>query len=245
MALLPSITPAQVEVRIKFSMFFDRAGVAAGISKAKRAGLYKAGSVVMQIARRSIEKKGMARPKLKVMTQNEGRGLRSLASDLAMTGKRRDYNTAEKLLQRAWEIKFKPASRAPKPPHTHGGQLRKSITFAYDPSSESVVIGGFMQGIPQIVSLHEFGGTQRMQAWAWVPQEGSTRRYTGIIGWWAVGRSPYRNPGNWKPMGPKWQEDFVYPARPYMQPALMQGITRGRIPRAFGGSVNMTGMPGT
>lgn len=243
MALLPSIQPAAVPVQINFKFFFDRAGVAAHISKKKKMGLWRAGSVVMQIARRSIKKMGMARPKLKVMTQNSGRSLRSLASDLAMTGKRRDYNLAEKLMQRSFEVRFKPPSKPGTPPHTHGGQLRNSIVYAYDPSSESVVVGGFMRGIPRIVSLHEFGGTQRMQAWAWISSD--SRKYSGIIGWWPVGRDPHLRRNRWQPMGPKWQENFQYPARPYMQPALMRGILSGRIPRGFGSGVNMSGMPGT
>lgn len=242
MALLTSIRPAEVPVRISFDFFFDRAGVAAGISAKKRVGLYRAGSVTMQIARRSIKKMGMAAPKLKVMTQNPKRSLRSLAADLAMTGKRRDYRLAEKLLQRSFEIRFKPPSRAGTPPNTHGGQLRKSITFAYDPRNESVVIGGFMRDIPRIVSLHEFGGKQRMQAWVWISDD--SRKYSGIIGWWAVGRKPHLRPNRWMPMGPRWQEDFDYPARPYMRPALIEGIRRGRIPAEFGKSVSMAGTPG-
>lgn len=269
MALLPSIQPAAVPVQINFKFFFDRAGVAAHISKKKKMGLWRAGSVVMQIARRSIKKMGMAKPTLKVqktyssltlgqisqlpgatterlgvMRDDRGRFLKGSGGLSSRDGLLTESDR-KKVLQRIKEIKRRDASRAGTPPHTHGGQLRNSIVYAYDPSSESVVVGGFMRGIPRIVSLHEFGGTQRMQAWAWIPQEGNTRRVTGIIGWWAVGREPYRNPGNWQPMGPKWQENFQYPARPYMQPALMRGILSGRIPRGFGSGVNMSGMPGT
>jgi hypothetical protein len=45
-------------------------------------------------------------------------------------------------------------------------------------------------------------------------------------------------------MGPQWIRDFTYPKRPYMAPALKEGIKRGRIPKGFGNSVTMTGMPG-
>lgn len=239
MAILPSITPARVPVKIDFDFFFDKAGVAANLSAVKRKGLNRAGFAVMQIARRSIKKMGMARPKLKVSKENPGRDLRSLASDLSLTGKRRDYVTAEKLLQKAWEIRFKPASRAGDPPHTHTGILRRSITFAYAPNTESVVVGGFMDGIQHIVSLHEHGGQQQMQAWTWISS--NSRKYSGIIGWWAVGRQPHRRPNRWQQMGSQWVRSFQYPARPYMRPALIEGIRRGRIEKSFGTSVGFTG----
>jgi hypothetical protein len=251
MSLLPSIQPAEIPVRINFDFFFDRAGVASGISKAKRAGLYKAGSVVMQIARRSITKKGLARPKLKVMTQNPGVRLRDL-----MQMKGVDDKTRAKIEERIWEIKYRPPSLAGTPPNTHLGTLRNSITYAYSPPTESVVVGGFMEGIPRLVSLHEFGGTQRMAAWAWIPAYNG-RGYTGIIGWWPVGKKPYLRRQRWQLMGSQqgesrrgggplgqWQKNFRYPARPYMRPALEKGITSGRIPKGFGNSVTMTGMPG-
>ena len=264
MALLPSITPAQVEVRIKFSMFFDRAGVAAGISKAKRAGLIKAGLAVMQIARRSIKKMGMARPVLKVQKTYPNLSLSQISQLPGATTERlgvirdgrgrflkgsgglssRDglitESDRQKVLQRLHEIRFRPPSRAPNPPHTHQNTLRNSITFDYEPSTESVVVGGFMEGIPRIVSLHEYGGTQQMQAWAWIPTKGRTYS-RGIIGWWAVGRRPHLRPERWQEMGSQWVQSFDYPARPYMRPALVRGIASGRIPRGFGNSVKFTG----
>jgi hypothetical protein len=231
MALLPSITPGQVEVRIDFKLFFDKAGVASGISKAKRAGLYKAGSVVMQIARRSITKMGMAKPKLAVMKQHPTLTLGELHNTKGVTKR-----TQEKIRERLFEIRFRPPSRAGTPPNTHFGQLRNAITYAYDPGSESVVIGGFMPGINRIVSLHEFGGTQAMQAWSWIP-DNKGRNYRGLIGWWAVGRKPKLRANRWERMGSQWIETFDYPARPYMEPAMKEGIKRGRIPAGFGNSV--------
>jgi hypothetical protein len=251
MALLPSIQPAEIPVRINFDFFFDRAGVASNISHAKRMGLWRAGSVVMQIARRSITKMGMAKPKLKIMVENPGVPLWQLHNKKGVTQK-----VQQQIRQRMYEIRMKQPSPAGKPPHTHGGQLRKSITYAYDPRTESVVIGGFMQGIERLVSLHEFGGIQQMAAWAWIP-DNNGRGYRGIIGWWPVGRKPHLRPERWELMGSQqgesrrgggplglWRKNFRYPARPYMQPALMEGIRRGRIPKGFGNSVTMTGMPG-
>ena len=268
MALLPSITPAAVPVRIKFDMFFDRAGVAAGISKAKRAGLYKAGSVVMQNARRSIKKMGLAKPKLNVQKVYNNMTLGEIANLQGATAERlgvlrdskgrfllgsgglrsRDGFITEadrqKVLERIFEIKFRPPSAPGTPPHTHLGTLRKAIVYGYDSSTESVVVGGFMPGIPRIVSLHEFGGSQKMAPWAWVPADNG-RGYTGIIGWWPVGREPHMHRNRWTPLKKMRQRHFIYPKRPYMQPALEKGISSGRIAAAFGNSVTMTGRPGS
>ena len=54
--------------------------------------------------------------------------------------------------------KRKGSSRPGSPPHSHAGHLRRLIFFAYDPGSESVVIGPvrFKQG--EAPSLLEFGG---------------------------------------------------------------------------------------
>ena len=258
MALLPSIQPAGVSVQIKFSMFFDRAGVASGISKAKRAGLIKAGFAVMGLARKSIKKMGMVAPKLAVMKANSGLTLSQLAKlpgmsaeqanemrdskgrflkgSRAITSRQGVITEADrrKVLERLKEIRFRPPSRAGTPPNTHTGAFRNAITFGYDPSSESVVVGGFMPGINRIVSLHEFGGNQNMQAWAWIQPSG-WRNNSGIIGWFAVGRRP--RGGKWQQMGGQWMRSFKYPPRPYMEPAMKEAIRKGRIPAGFGNSV--------
>jgi hypothetical protein len=268
MALLPSIRPAEIPVRVKFSMFFDKAGVAAGISKAKRAGLYKAGSVVMQAARRSIRKMGSARPKLKVEKVYSKMALQEIVKLKGATAERlgvlrdsrgrflvgsggissRDGLITETDRQRVrellFEMKYKPPSAPGNPPHTHGAQaqLRRSITYGYDASTESVVIGGFMPGIEKLVSLHEFGGSQKMAPWAWVPDKFG-RGYSGIIGWWAVGRAPRSR--RWTPLTAMKPRHFIYPKRPYMRPALKKSVDAGKISEAFGNSFTMTGRPGT
>jgi hypothetical protein len=252
MALLPSIRPAEIPVRVNFKMFFDRAGVAAGISQAKKMGLWRAGSVVMQNARRLITKKGLAKPKLKVMTQNPDASLGDLIrlqeARIQNSSSKRERMQAErirdKLRERIFEIKFRPASMAPNPPHTHLGTLRNAIVYGYDAATESVVVGGFMPGIPRIVSLHEYGGSQKMAPWAWVPTDNG-RGYTGIIGWWPVGREPYMHRSRWTPMQRMKPKHFIYPKRPYMQPALEKGVASGRIVAQFANSVRMTGRPGT
>lgn len=214
-----------IPVRINFDFFFDRASVQAALDKAIYRGLYRAGSVVMQISRRSIKKMGMAKPKLAVMRANPDATLRQLMS-------RNDVSTRtkRKLEKRLYEIRFKPPSQAGTPPHTHAGTLRRSITYQYDPSTESVVVGAFMDGAPYIASLHEHGGTQQMQAWAWIPRY--DRGYKGIISWYRVGKGP-KSKANWQITS--FRKTFPYPQRPFMFPAMLEGVRRGRIAQEFAG----------
>jgi hypothetical protein len=215
-----------IPVRINFDFFFDRASVQKTLDKAIYQGLYRTGSVVMQISRRSIKKMGMAKPKLKVMRANPDATLRQL-----LTRNNVSERTKRKIRDRIFEIRFKPPSQPDTPPHTHAGTLRRSITYQYDPSTESVVVGGFMDGAPYIASLHEHGGTQRMAAWAWIPRY--DRGYKGIIAWYRIGKGP-RNKSNWE-LTSSFRETFVYPKRAFILPALLDGIRRGRIAPQFAG----------
>jgi hypothetical protein len=238
MALTGGIAPlGPVPLRISFDFFFDRPKVQDALDKATHRGLYKSGSVIMQIARRSIKKMGMAKPKLAVQKKFEGAALRDL---LRFSDTMVSKAAKNKIRDRIFEIKYRPPSQAGTPPHTHLGTLRNSIVFAYDPSSQSVVVGGFMEGIPRIVSLHEFGGIQTMQAWAWIP-DNKGKGYSGIIGWWTIGRKPQLQPGRWQQMGAQWRETFNYPARPYMRPAMFEAIRRNDIVRQFADRMRMGG----
>ena len=214
-----------IPMRINVDFFFDRGSVQKALDRAIYWGLYRAGSVVMQISRRRIKKMGMAKPQLKLMRANPNSTLRQLIS-------RNDINprTKRKLERRLYEIKFKPASVAPDSPHTHAGTLRRSITYQYDPSTESVVVGSFMDGAAYIASLHEHGGTQQMQAWAWIPRY--DRGYKGIISWYRVGKGP-KNKNNWQITN--FRKTFPYPQRAFMFPAMLDGIRRGRIAKEFEG----------
>ena len=215
-----------IPMRINVDFFFDRASVQKALDRAIYWGLYRAGSVVMQISRRSIKKMGMAKPKLAVMRANPDATLKQLMM-------RKDINTRTKrqFAARIFEIKFKPPSQAGTPPHTHLGTLRRSITYQYDPSTESVVVGAFMDGAPYIAALHEHGGTQRMAAWAWIPRY--DRGYKGIISWYRIGKGP-RNARNWQ-LTESFRQTFVYPARPFMFPAMMASVRSGRIAKEFEG----------
>jgi hypothetical protein len=160
-----------------------------------------------------------------------------VATEIIKLMMRKDINTRTKrqIAARIFEIKFKPPSQADTPPHTHLGTLRRSITYQYDPSKESVVVGAFMDGAPFIAALHEHGGTQRMAAWAWIPRY--DRGYKGIISWYRVGKGP-RNTRNWQ-LTESFRQTFVYPARPFMFPAMMDGVRSGRIAKEFEGRFRM------
>lgn len=220
--LMPS-TP-RIPMRINFDFFFDKRSVQQALDKATYQGLYRAGSVVMQISRRSIKKMGLAKPKLKVMRANPDSTLKQLLArgDVSKRAKKQ-------IGDRIFEIKFKPPSQAGTPPHTHFGTLRRSITYQYDPSTESVVVGAFMDGAPYIAAIHEHGGTQRMAAWAWIPKY--DRGYKGILAWYRIGKGP-KNTRNWE-LTSSFRQTFVYPKRPFMLPALFEGIKRGRIAAEF------------
>jgi hypothetical protein len=234
MSLLPAgrdplgagLSGMKIPMRINFDFFFDRGSVQKALDRAIYWGLYRTGSVVMQISRRSIIKMGLAKPQLKVMRSNPNASLRELLSRTNI-----NERTKRKIRERIFEIKFRPPSQAGTPPHTHFGTLRRSITYQYDPSTESVVVGAFMDGAPYIASLHEHGGTQRMAAWAWIPKY--DRGYKGIISWYRIGKGP-RNTRNWE-LTSSFRKTFVYPQRAFMFPAMLEGVRRGRIAKEFEG----------
>lgn len=252
-----SLNVPQIPCGINVEYFFDRAAVRNALKPAVHKALYKAGSVVFQLARRSIVRKGMAAPKLKVMntygnlslrqisqlqstrTETAGVNRDSRGRFLRGSGARRSIGgqiteaDRQKVLKRIAEIKAKEQSPPGTPPHTHRGNLRDrpGIVFAFDKTSESVVIGPMLVDatMTRIAYLHEFGGSQRMRAWMWVPRWPRSYR-TGIVGHWPVGTRPAK--------GERWAMTetigtFRYPARPYMRPAMMRAIESGRIAKEF------------
>lgn len=221
-----------IPMRINVDYFFDRAAVRGAMSDARYWALYRAGSVVMQIARRSIRRMGLARPRLRIMEENPGVPLRTLMAD-PNTPRR----TRNRLAQRLYEIQARPPSAPGTPPHTHTGIFRRGITYDYDRSSESVVIGQTLEGGNWLAALHEFGGYQRMQGWAWIPRY---PRYTrGIIMWQREGRAP-RNTGRWAPTNMR--QTMTYPERPYMLPAMERAVASGRIAQEFAGRFRRGGL---
>lgn len=222
---------------INYDYFFDRDTVKNTLEAMKRKGLYKAGSVVFQIARRSIKRMGMAKPKLAIMEENPDATIRDLISMTEASGNKK---VNRQLRTRLLQIKAKAASQPGTPPHTHKGNLRDKpgIVYAWDGGSESVVVG---QGEPTaawLASLHEFGGHEQMRGWAWIPRwQGSYR--AGIIGYWRVDRKPKRG-DRWAPTS--FYENMPYPERPYMRPAFRKAIDSGRIAQEFANRFKVGGM---
>lgn len=219
-----SLNVPGVPSRINFNYFLDRESVIAQIGKLKAKALSRAGLKVRQTAQKSITKMGMAKPKLREMEANKGVPLNQLLRDPSIPDRRK--RLIEKRLR---EIREQRASVPGTPPNTHKGTLRRDIAFAWDATSESVVIGSFMRGGAWIASLHEFGGREQMRMWAWIPRWPET--YTrGIIGYWRIGRSPQK-PQNWEPTNFLEMRDF--PQRSYMQPAIRKCVANKSVVNSF------------
>lgn len=220
-----------VGLRVNTSMFFDRAAIQASLSQMDRKALTKASLRVKDHAKRSIKKQGLAKPPTKLMQANPGVGLRMLAAMPNISPKQR-----KALLGRIHEIKTKPASPAGTPPHTHvpyGHMLgfRRNLWNFYDASTVSAVVGPSRKG-KMLPYLHEFGGTQMLEAWAWKPKY-PLRTGKMYMKWLSPGDKP-RDPSKWVPFRAK--RLFRYPARPFMQPALKKAIRNGDIAKAFEGA---------
>jgi hypothetical protein len=134
----------QATFRPAKDFFFDRQRVIDSLDKAKRSRLARQGAIVRTFAKRSI------RPARR----------RSLGS---MT---EDEQTAYKIRSRIAAAEGQPKPKLPfassepgKPPRNRTGLLRDKILFAYDPNSESVVVGPALlnggNGAPETL---EFGG---------------------------------------------------------------------------------------
>jgi hypothetical protein len=246
-----------VPVRVSVDMFFDRAAIKAALTQLEYDGLTRASMRVKDIAKRSIKKRGMARPLLKVMKDNPGRTLGELA---AMPGV--PANIQRKLRQRINEIVEPKGSPPGTPPYTHvpyGHMLgfRRNLYNAYDLRSASAVVGpskkGEKWGLPH---LHEVGGKIEKTAWElnykypvvpkktldnivkmsrgnsdrWKNQYAKAKAVRRVFRWMPTGQAP-RNRGKWVPTNIT--RIFPYPKRPFMRPAMLKAIASGEIARSF------------
>jgi len=218
-----------VAMRASVKNFFDRDAVKNALSEMEHRALSKGSMRIKDYAKRSIRKMGMAKPKLKIMRQNPNMNLRQAAAVPGLaTRTRRAIET------RAREIKTRPPSSPGTPPHTHvpyGHMLgfRRNLWNFYDPISHSAVVGPSQKG-RMLPYLHEFGGTQMLATWQYVPQY--PRKYNPIFWRLSVGQKP-RNTGKWVDAGHT--SRATYPARPFMQPAMRRAIARGDLAKPFGG----------
>ena len=248
--MLPSFKLPSLPTHIKVDMFFDRKAVKDALTAMEYRGLTKASLLVRRNAQKSIQKQGMAKPVLKVMKTYPGMNLSQIAklqlASAERQGVQRDSRgrylkgsgavrsingqiTAkdrQAAIDRIREIKRRPPSPAGSPPHTHvpfGHMLgfRRNLYNAYDKMTHSAVVGPSKKGKNwTIPSLHEYGGSRTLTAWAWRPQRPSRMRRP-IITWVVSGE----NPGpNWMPTGTS--KRVGYPARPFLGPALTKSRPR-------------------
>lgn len=252
---VPAFHVPSVALRFSVNNFFDRQAVRDALTDMDRRALMKAGSRVRDRAKEGIKKRGLARPRLRIMRENEGAPLRSL---LKLPGV--PASVSGSIKRRIIEIKTKPPSKPGTPPHTHvptGHMLgfRRNLYFSYDSSTRSVVVGPSRKG-KMLPYLHEFGGSQDLQAWEWrnkYPLKWNDRQRLiaatlhpsqwrqaagdmappAYLLWLSPGDAP-RNASKWGPTGIK--SRTRYPARPFMLPGLRKAISRGDLQRAFQGA---------
>jgi len=220
--------------RLTIDQFFDRKHVTDALTRGEHRALSRASLHVRRTAAKSIKKKGLARPRLKVMTQNPGVPLTQL---LARDGLR-DIDR-ERIRERIFEVTRRPGSPPGTPPHTHvphGMMLgfRRNLYNAYDGRTHSAVVGPTAKGPrPQLPSFHELGGTTRLVLLAskpiLVPMGKSKKlRLTKMVTKWEDADATY-NEAYWRPTGET--KSVIYPPRPFMRPALEK--SRAFIAREF------------
>jgi hypothetical protein len=233
----------RVAFAAKVENFFDREKVIKAIDKMNYRALMKGSARVKDHARKSIRKMGLARPKLKVMKKFPNVPLAVLANPR----KRKNfeyfnYEVTERdrraVMERARQIRDRPASQPGTPPHTHvpwGHMLgfRRNLWNYFDPSTKSAVAGPSHKG-RRLPYLHEFGGTVRRNYWMFQQEIPNRRGMMVAPIFWSLpeGTEP-RNRNRWERTP---QFDVAkYPARPFMAPAMRKAIARGDIKYAFMG----------
>jgi hypothetical protein len=142
--MMPSITLTPgVRRGSGVHIFFDRPEVTKAIGKARAATLRQSGGYIRKTARSLIKKVGKARKPPKQFTRT-------------------------RRVSKAWqrwteEFEHRPASPPGTPPYTHTSGnygLRSSILFAYERSTQGVVVGPAASIADQIGQTHEKGGLE-------------------------------------------------------------------------------------
>lgn len=229
-------------MRARTSAFFDKDGVKGVLSEMERKALSKASLVIKDRAFRIIKKVGLSRIPRKLQEKYPGAGPTALLGMGLITTKERD-----RIIR---EVQFPPSSPPGTPPYTHtpysGHQasylgFRRNLWNFYDASTHAGVVGPSKKG-RMIPYLHEFGGSQRLRTWVWIPQKFTKngRMRKPIVMKLPVGQSP-SDITKWRPTA--MMDSVIYPARPFMQPAMDFCIANGSIARAFGGTFRKTGGP--
>jgi hypothetical protein len=238
---IPGLVPniPSIGMRVSTDFFFDRDAVKNAMSAMDLRALSKASMLVKDRARRIIKKRGLARLPLKVQEKFPGAGITSLVS-MGVIGKR----AGETIVR---EVQKPPASAPGTPPHTHtpyAGHFasylgfRRNLWNYYDSQTHSAVVGPSKKG-RMIPYLHEFGGTLRLRTWVYIPQVKTKRggMKKPITMKLPTGQRPH-NQTRWRPMS--LQTVAVYPARPFMKPAMEFCVANGSIAKAFAGQFKST-----
>ena len=229
-------------MRANTSAFFDKDAVKGALSEMERKALSKASLVIKDRAFRIIKKRGLARIPRKLQEKHPGAGPTALFNKGLISGKQRDIIIRE--------VQTPKGSPAGTPPYTHtpyaGHQasflgFRRNLWNFYDASTHAGVVGPSKKG-RMIPYLHEFGGGLRLRTWVWVPQKftKSGRMRKPIVMKLPLGQSP-SDATKWRPTA--MIDSVIYPARPFMQPAMDFCIANGSIARAFGGTFRSTRGP--
>lgn len=224
------MTVPGLHIRVRVDQFFDKPGTISALTKMERVAYSRASLKVKDYARKSIHKRGLAKPRLAIQRAYPGMRLSDIARQPGVGARQR-----QRIIERVQEIKMRPPSPAGTPPHTHvpyGHMLgfRRNLYNAYDTGMKAAVIGpskkGDKWGLPH---LHEFGGTQTLSLWTLKHKWPLTKKGP-IVMWIGQGQRP-KQPQNWIALPQS--RPAPYPRRPFMRPALERAVRDGSIARAF------------
>lgn len=239
MGMIPTPQVPAIGMRASTSLFFDKQAVQAAMSEMDLKALWKAGGLIRDRVRRIIKRRGLARISKTITDRYPGAGPTALQKLGVISAKQRDIIIRD--------VQFPPASPAGTPPFTHtpesGHQssylgFRRNMWYFYDESTHSTVVGPSKKG-RMIPYLHEFGGVMRLRTWVYIPQIKTKRggMRSPITMKLPTGQRPH-NQMHWRPMSQ--QTVSVYPARPFMKPALYFCVANGSIARAFKNTFRVT-----
>ena len=246
---ISNMVPQTPSIGMKASIdyFFDRDAVKNAMSAMDLRALSKASMVVKDRAKRSIKKQGLARMPLRVQEKFPGAGITTLMNMgvLASTPKA-NRKLASRIIR---EVRRPPASPPGTPPHTHtpySGHFasflgfRRNLWNYYDRQTHSAVVGPSKKG-RMIPYLHEFGGVVKLKTWVYIPQIKTKRggMQKPITMQLAAGQVP-RDQTRWQPLHSFQHKNTIYPARPFMKPAMEFCIANGSIAKAFAGQFRHT-----
>jgi hypothetical protein len=239
-----------IAVKASVDLFFDRAAIKAALSEMDLKALSKASLVVKDRAKRTIKKRGLARIPLRVQEKFPAAGVATLVNmGVRASTPRGNRKLGNRIIR---EVQRPPASPPGTPPHTHtpysGHQasylgFRRNLWNFYDPQTHSAVVGPSKKG-RMIPYLHEFGGSVNLVTWVFIPQMTNRTMKSPITMKLPTGQFP-SDPSVWKPLS-FGKTSVVYPARPFMAPAMRFCVANGSIAKAFAGQFRHTaGQRGT